>query len=494
MFNPLNCGAALSFISRKAVSRTASAVIIAVIVTAIVSIAGTYAVVHRGAATVTVTSVKTYTVTSVITSTVTSVATVTSTSKPSTTSSPVTHAKISVVKIGLIEPLTGRYAVFGIQAKEAAQLVINVINNELGGIKSLGGAKIQLVVADAGETPDEARMAAERLITQQHPAIIIGAYISKLTAAVAEVTNKYKVILFMDGLVDSLTQHGWKYVFRVAPKASAHGKSAVDFVVSMAKKKGLKIKTAVVLHEDSIFGTYTAEGAVLELRKYGIEVLDVISYPCTISDVSSIVNKVKADHPDIIITIPYFHDGVLLAKAFKAEGIHPMFIAGAGGCGYTDPDSIKAAGKAVLYYTNTYSFNPYRPTKWCKKLVSAFEAKYHKLPTEAAGIIFYTLMTIYEGLEKAGQMYPSDPLNPDHLRSVFLSLDLTDSNSIAAQLYPTGHIKFAPNGDNMYAGTAILQVQLINGKETPVLVWPEPQPGVHPVFPRPDWSGASASG
>jgi branched-chain amino acid transport system substrate-binding protein len=418
--------------------------------------------------------------------------TTTTTSSPSptttTTTTAATKPKISVIKIGLIEPLTGSHAVFGQEAKEAAELAVDVINNELGGIKSLGGAKLQLIVQDSGESPDNARLAAEKLISQYHPDIVIGAYISRLTAAVAEVTERSHTILFMDGLVDDLTQHGWKYVFRAAPKASAHGKSAVDFILDMAKKKGIKVKTAIVLNEDSVFGTYVGNGATLELVKNGIKVLDHITYPYDISDVSSIINRIKSEKPDVVISVPYFHDAVLIAKAIKSQGIHLMFIAGAGGCGYTDPDSIKAAGDAVLYYTQTYSFNPFRPTQWDQKLVSMFKEKYGKIPTEAGGIILYTMFTIYAGLEKAGEMYPNDPLNPDNLRNVFLSLDLTDDNSIAGQLYPTGHIKFLPNGDNEYAGTAILQVQNINGTLQPVLVWPEPQPGVQPVFPRPDWS------
>ncbi len=301
----------MKLVSRRAISKTASAAIIIVIIIAI--IAGGLAWWQTQQKGPTTTSSPT-----------------TSTTQASSTSTTATKPKISVIKIGLIEPLTGRHAVFGIEAKEAAQLMVDVINNELGGIKSLGGAKIKLVIQDAGETPDDVRLAAEKLITQERPVIVLGAYISRLTAAVAEVTEKNHVILFMDGLVDSLTQQGWKYVFRVAPKASAHGKSAVDFILEMAKKKGLKIKTAVVLNEDSIFGTYTAEGAVLELTKNGIRVLDHITYPYTITDFSSIINRIKADNPDIIISVPYFHDGVLFAKAIQAANIHPMFIVGAG--------------------------------------------------------------------------------------------------------------------------------------------------------------------
>ncbi|MEM4934169.1 MAG: ABC transporter substrate-binding protein, partial [Desulfurococcaceae archaeon] len=111
---------------------------------------------------------------------------------------------VKEITIGIIEPLTGKYAIFGQEAVWAAELVVDVINNELGGIKSLGGAKLRLVVEDAGTSPEEARLAAERLITAHKPNIVLGAYISRLTAAVAEVTEANKVVLVMDALVDSL--------------------------------------------------------------------------------------------------------------------------------------------------------------------------------------------------------------------------------------------------------------------------------------------------
>ena len=463
---------------RRAIS-TAAAVIIAVIITAAVVGGIAY---YAALATVPAPTPVTKTVT--VTQTVTK--TVTASPSPSPTTTP-TKPKpvIKEVLIGLVEPLTGAHAVFGQEAKMAAELMVDIINKELGGIKSLGGAKLKLVVEDCGESPETGKLAAEKLVSQYHPPIMVGAYISRITAGVAEVTEREKVILVMDALVDELTEKGWKYVFRAAPKASAHGKSAADFVIDMAKKKGVKVESAVVMNEDSIFGRYVANGAVIELKKAGIKILDHLEYPYDISDATPLVSKVKELNPDIVISVPYFHDGVLIAKTVAQMGFKPMFIAGAGACGYTDPDSIKAAGKAVEWYTNTYSYNPARPTEWNKKVVSMFKERYGKLPTEAGGIIFYSMMVVKEALEKAGEMFPDDPLNPDHLREAFLALDLNDKNSIAAQLYPTGRIKFAPNGDNIYAGTAVLQV--IKGE--PRVVWPDAEPGVEPIFPRPDWPG-----
>lgn len=187
--------------------------------------------------------------------------------------------------------------------------------------------------------------------------------------------------------------------------------------------------------------------------------------------------------PDVVVSVPYFHDAILLAKTMKEMGFVPMIVAGAGGCGYTDPDSIKAAGEAVEYFTNTYSYNPFRDTPWNKKFVEDFKARTGKIPTEAGGIAYYNIWIIKEALEKAGEMFPEDPLNPDNLREAFLSLDLTDEISPAAQVYPSGRIKFAPNGENLYELAVILQV--IGGE--PHVVWPEPEPGYEPVFPHPEW-------
>ncbi len=401
---------------------------------------------------------------------------------PLTTTTPTTtKPTIEKVKIGIIEPLTGRYAVFGQEAVDAARLLVDIINNELGGVNSLGGARLELYVEDAGTSPDSAALAAERLVSTYRPHIILGAYISRLTAAVAEVTEREKIPLVMDALVDWLTEKGWNYVFRLAPRASTHGKAAVDFVLEMTQKKNVSIRTVVVLHEDSIFGTTVANGIRSQLIAKRVIPNETITYPHTITDFGPIISRIRELNPDIILSVPYFSDGILFAKALQASGIKVKFIAGAGGCGYTDPDSIREAGEAVEYFTNTYSYNPARQTEWNKRIVRAFQQKYGKLPTEAAGIIFYSLMFVYESLEKAGQMFPEDPLNPDNLKTIFLSLDLNDSNSIAAQLYPTGRIKLAANGENLYGGTAILQV--IEGQ--PKVVWPEAEEGVTPVFPRP---------
>jgi branched-chain amino acid transport system substrate-binding protein len=69
------------------------------------------------------------------------------------------------VKIALVAPLSGRWARQGQLKKMGAEMAIEEINSQ-GGIKALGGAKIVLREADAGDSVEKAVSAAQRVLTR----------------------------------------------------------------------------------------------------------------------------------------------------------------------------------------------------------------------------------------------------------------------------------------------------------------------------------------
>ena len=88
------------------------------------------------------------------------------------------HAQPKEVEIAIIDSLTGPYSANGSRAVKGAEMAAEEIN-AAGGIKSLGGAKIKLVIVDAGARPDDASNAAQRVLAS-NPNIVGGtrAYIS----------------------------------------------------------------------------------------------------------------------------------------------------------------------------------------------------------------------------------------------------------------------------------------------------------------------------
>src|SRR5712664_3271159 len=78
-------------------------------------------------------------------------------------------AQAKSVKIAMIAPLSGPWARQGQLMRMGAEMALDDINQQ-GGVKALSGAKMELVVADAGDNTEKAKNAAQRLLAQLvHP-------------------------------------------------------------------------------------------------------------------------------------------------------------------------------------------------------------------------------------------------------------------------------------------------------------------------------------
>jgi len=96
------------------------------------------------------------------------------------------------VRVGVIYPLTGPVAQPGKDVLAAVKVAQDIVNNShdldlplaaTEGLPNLGGAKIELVVADHQGKPEIGRGEAERLITSENVVAIFGAYHSSVSAA-----------------------------------------------------------------------------------------------------------------------------------------------------------------------------------------------------------------------------------------------------------------------------------------------------------------------
>jgi branched-chain amino acid transport system substrate-binding protein len=112
------------------------------------------------------------------------------------------------LKIALISPLSGPWAREGQLSKSGAEMAIDEIN-KMGGIKSMGGAKLELISIDAGDSAEKAKNAAQRLVAE-HPDVIggMGSWLSTFTLAVTEVTERAQIPWLTLSYSDRITSRG----------------------------------------------------------------------------------------------------------------------------------------------------------------------------------------------------------------------------------------------------------------------------------------------
>jgi len=252
------------------------------------------------------------------------------------------RAQAKPINIGVIMPLSGANAQFGINSRNGIELVADEIN-AAGGIKALGGAKINLVVADATSTPTTAGTVAQRLITQNDVTAILGAFASSLTIAISEVTERRDIPLLTMSFADQITGRGYKNIFQVVAKASAIGKAQLDYTSAIAQASGAKIEKIAIMYEDTAYGTAQAGGLRAGAKAANIEIVMDDAYPLGITDTTPLINKLRASGAQAVFPVSYLNDSLLLIRTMRQQRITIPAIGGA--AGYVIPDFEKGLGE-----------------------------------------------------------------------------------------------------------------------------------------------------
>ena len=145
------------------------------------------------------------------------------------------RAQTAEVKVGLIAPMSGPWARQGDLMLKGAQLAIDDIN-QAGGIAAMGGAKMKLVVFDAGDTVEKAKNTAQRMVAQEPDLVgATGAWLSSFTLGVTEVTERAELPLITLSYSDQITARGFKYVFQTSLTGGLQAKNAVPALVKLAE-------------------------------------------------------------------------------------------------------------------------------------------------------------------------------------------------------------------------------------------------------------------
>jgi branched-chain amino acid transport system substrate-binding protein len=259
-------------------------------------------------------------------------------------------AASAAIKVGIVLPLTGAEAKFGEIEKRSFEMAVEEINKQ-GGIK---GEKIELIVEDDTGRPDVGRSVAEKLINKDKVVMLGGGYSSSVTYAVAGVAQQNRIpFLVNTGSADNITTSGWDYIFRLNPPVSEYAGAIESLLTDV-----IKPQTAVILYENSLFGTSGAKSFEETCKRLGIKVLIKEGYEAGGIDFKPVLTKVKQQNPDIVYMISYIMDASLLMKQAKELKLTPkMFIGGA--AGFTMPEFRKNAGvasekviSATLWYQN----------------------------------------------------------------------------------------------------------------------------------------------
>ena len=230
------------------------------------------------------------------------------------------------VKIGVVHPVTGWAQYSGSQCRFGALLALEEINSA-GGIKSMGGAKLEAVLGDAQSKAEIGAAEVEKM-NGAGVSSIVGAYASNICLATTQAAAKHGIPHVVDvGVSDKVVSRGLSNTFRFGPGFGIITRVGVESFIEINRAAGSPTKSVAIVHENTTgFGAGIAGIMTKGLKPEGIEVVDVQSHPTPNKDFRNIVLKLKEVDADVIIPSHYYGEGVLFLRTLQRQKLQPKGI------------------------------------------------------------------------------------------------------------------------------------------------------------------------
>jgi branched-chain amino acid transport system substrate-binding protein len=364
------------------------------------------------------------------------------------------------VKIAMMVPLSGPWARQGILEQFGARMAIDDVNNA-GGIKSMGGARLKLIEYDAGDSAEKAKDAAQRMVAQD-PDVVggFGAWLSTLTLAITEVTERAEVPWLTLSYSDLITNRGYKYIFQSSPTADTQAEEEVPMIVELAEKASGKRPSKVAVVGDNTAASVSFMKPIRDhvLKNLNLTLVADEVYTPPLADATSIVQHVRSGRPDFVIfqstNVP---DDKLLVDKFAEFNLKTDRLPKVGGGGHwAVPELLNVAGADNLEGVLVGLAN------WPGKNQAALEKRFIERTKEPwfghDSIFAYVhVMILKEALERCGVA------DKRKVMQAIRELDMTDGPAL---FFPDGRLKYDDKGRRVGAKLSIVQWR--NGKPVPV--------------------------
>jgi branched-chain amino acid transport system substrate-binding protein len=361
------------------------------------------------------------------------------------------------VVIGAIYPFSGASGQIGVDAQHAFNAAADIINGEhdldlplarSAGLPGLGGAKVKLVYADHQTDPQKGRAEAERLITQQKACALIGSYQSAVAVTISAIAERYQTpYLSADNSSPSLHRRGLKFYFRPGAHDEMFSTAMFDFF-EVLRKKGEKIETLSLFHEDTIFGTDSANAQTKLAKERGYRIVADIKYRANSPSLTAEVQQLKSANADVLMPSSYTTDGILLVKTMGELGYKPRAIV-AQDAGFAEKALYDAVGDKVqgLISRGSFSLDLAAKRPMVGKVNELFKARAGKDLNDYTSRQFMGIILLADAINRA------QSIEGEKIRAALAATDLPGEQTIM----PWKRVKYDETGQNNDCDPVLLQ-------------------------------------
>jgi branched-chain amino acid transport system substrate-binding protein len=366
--------------------------------------------------------------------------------------------------------MTGGAAETGLNVLNGYQAAVKRINEQLDGLK-IGGTTYRLEVRMFDDASDPQR--ATTLIQQQIDAgvgLFLGSFGSNIVLPTVAITERARrPMVQAGGGSDQIFTQGRRYVFGIFPRATRQFETSVAF---FKRLRPAPAKISIVYTNDP-FSRFQAEGAKRSIESAGMQVLEFVSLPAQVSDVSAVLTGVRQNAPDVLVCNMHDENSLLIARQMISSNTNVKLLyqsLGPQTAAYREALGKYANGQVTQSY---WDENAKYPCPWfgsAKGFADYYRANFKRPLTYHMASAAACIVTYAQAMKNVGS------IDPPRVRDALAAMD-----------FPCfyGRIKFTGDGDGdpLLLGPLVAQVQ---GGQLKV-VHPETAATASPVYPVPAW-------
>ncbi|AEV29540.1 ABC-type branched-chain amino acid transport system, periplasmic component [Sphaerochaeta pleomorpha str. Grapes] len=340
-----------------------------------------------------------------------------------------------IIKIGVLGPLTGTNAEYGVGFKIGTQMAADRINAAGGA----NGYKLILVPKDSKGDPKESSDLTRQFCDDSDIMAIIGDFTSGCSMANAPIVDDAKIVQLSPTASNPKYAGMSDYCFSIMGRQDGEAPFFAKYIIS----KYMGVKKIGLIYINSDWGVSAADNFRKAANEAGVEIVTEVNYVQDEKDFSSLITKLKAANPEALIIMDQGAVAQVINQVRAMGWDVPLTTLGPG----TSEQLIGLTGanSEGLILSTPFFFDPQVPELMAWKTEFNDKAKFN--PTVHPACAFDCVNLIAQAINSCGDTVTRQGIRDNLARNEYTGI--------------TGPIKFNKDGD---ITRAYLICQVENGQ------------------------------
>ncbi|MEZ4742199.1 MAG: ABC transporter substrate-binding protein [Bdellovibrionota bacterium] len=297
-----------------------------------------------------------------------------------------------IFKIGVIFPLSGAQQAYGEDALAGVELALQHIQQTEPEL----ARKIQIIQADNRSSPSLSTKAAEKLISVDRVAAILGSITAASSVAIAQVATKAKKPFLIPATTVGGITNMSPYIFRSCNLDSYQGKILAAFARSQLKIE----RAAVLIKMRSPYAKKIAEQFETMFMGRGGSVSKVELTESEVKSFKPYLKSLMKANPQAIVFPSYAEEGGKLMRQMLQMGIKGPLL---GSDGWDHPDLAKFAGSKALsgHFYSVHFYANEGVSQNTLDFTERFKQKVRRFPSSLAAMTYDGTLVLVDAFRKA---------------------------------------------------------------------------------------------